>query len=119
VGGRLREYPITFYGRQRGKSKLSKRIMFEAAFLVWRLRLSELAARKKWGGWTYGPRLLAETLPAWCLAFAIGHSGMTRDWQRALAKGLVALSIGVHFLGVFGYRGYAARQFRHDLPDSI
>jgi dolichol-phosphate mannosyltransferase len=46
-GGRLREYPITFYGRQRGKSKLSKRIMFEAAFLVWRLRLSELAARKK------------------------------------------------------------------------
>jgi dolichol-phosphate mannosyltransferase len=45
-GGRLRECPITFYGRQHGKSKLSKRIMFEAALLVWRLRLSELGPKK-------------------------------------------------------------------------
>ncbi len=38
-GGRLAEVPITYYGRQRGKSKLSKQTMLEAAILVWRLRL--------------------------------------------------------------------------------
>ena len=38
-GGRLAEVPITYYGRRRGKSKLSKQTMLEAAILVWRLRL--------------------------------------------------------------------------------
>jgi dolichol-phosphate mannosyltransferase len=38
-GGRLAEVPITFYGRQKGASKMSKRIILEAAILVWRLRL--------------------------------------------------------------------------------
>ena len=38
-GGGLTEVPITFYGRQKGVSKLSKRMIVEAAFLVWRLRL--------------------------------------------------------------------------------
>jgi dolichol-phosphate mannosyltransferase len=38
-GGRLTEVPITFYGRQKGISKLSKRMIIEAAVLVWRLRL--------------------------------------------------------------------------------
>ena len=38
-GGRLTEVPITFYGRQRGASKMSRRIILEAAILVWRLRL--------------------------------------------------------------------------------
>ncbi len=38
-GGRLSEVPIIFYGRQRGVSKMSRRIMLEAAILVWRLRL--------------------------------------------------------------------------------
>ena len=38
-GGRLQEVPITFYGRQKGASKMSKRIILEAAILVWRLRL--------------------------------------------------------------------------------
>jgi dolichol-phosphate mannosyltransferase len=38
-GGRLTEVPITFYGRQKGISKLSKRMIVEAAVLVWRLRL--------------------------------------------------------------------------------
>ena len=41
-GGRLVEVPITFYGRQQGKSKLSKQMMIEAAILPWRLRLAEL-----------------------------------------------------------------------------
>lgn len=39
AGGRLTEVPIIFYGRQRGISKMSKRIVLEAAILVWRLRL--------------------------------------------------------------------------------
>jgi dolichol-phosphate mannosyltransferase len=38
-GGRLAEIPITFYGRHKGASKMSKRIILEAAILVWRLRL--------------------------------------------------------------------------------
>jgi dolichol-phosphate mannosyltransferase len=38
-GGRLAEVPITFFGRQKGVSKMSKRIILEAAILVWRLRL--------------------------------------------------------------------------------
>ena len=38
-GGRLTEVPITFYGRQKGISKLSRPMIVEAAVLVWRLRL--------------------------------------------------------------------------------
>ncbi len=41
-GERLSEVPIIFYGRQRGKSKISRQMIFEAAFLVWRLRLSSI-----------------------------------------------------------------------------
>ncbi|HEX2928426.1 MAG TPA: polyprenol monophosphomannose synthase [Candidatus Binatia bacterium] len=44
-GARLSEVPIIFYGRQRGKSKISNGMIFEAAFLVWRLRLSSVFAR--------------------------------------------------------------------------
>lgn len=38
-GGRVAEVPIIFYGRQKGMSKMSKRMILEAALLVWRLRL--------------------------------------------------------------------------------
>jgi len=34
----LKEIPITFIDRSRGKSKISKRIVFQAFFLVWKLR---------------------------------------------------------------------------------
>jgi dolichol-phosphate mannosyltransferase len=37
-GGRLTEVPIIFYGREKGLSKMSRRIILEAAVLVWRLR---------------------------------------------------------------------------------
>jgi dolichol-phosphate mannosyltransferase len=37
-GGSLGEVPIIFYGREKGLSKMSRRIILEAAFLVWRLR---------------------------------------------------------------------------------
>jgi dolichol-phosphate mannosyltransferase len=42
AGGRLTEVPIVFHGRQRGVSKMSKRIMLEAAILVWRLRFGRM-----------------------------------------------------------------------------
>src|SRR5690348_55828 len=41
LGGRVCEIPIVFTERVRGRSKMSSRIMIEAAFLPWRLR-SEL-----------------------------------------------------------------------------
>ena len=37
-GFRVAEVPITFHDRIAGKSKLSRRIVFEAVLLVWRLR---------------------------------------------------------------------------------
>ncbi len=39
-GFRIKEIPIIFYERRLGKSKLSRRIIAEALWLVWRLRLS-------------------------------------------------------------------------------
>jgi len=45
-GGRLAEVPITYYGRQHGKSKLSKQMVFESAVLVWRLRILEMLKRQ-------------------------------------------------------------------------
>lgn len=38
-GFRIKEIPITFLDRQQGQSKMSRKIIFEAAFLVWKLRL--------------------------------------------------------------------------------
>jgi len=42
-GGRVAEVPIVFTDRVAGASKLSRRIILEAALLVWRLRLQRLA----------------------------------------------------------------------------
>jgi len=39
-GSSITEVPITFVDRARGRSKISKRIIFQALFLVWKLRLS-------------------------------------------------------------------------------
>jgi dolichol-phosphate mannosyltransferase len=41
-GGRLTEIPIIFYGREKGLSKMSRRIILEAALLVWRLRFGRV-----------------------------------------------------------------------------
>ena len=35
---RVKEIPIVFYERRDGQSKMSKRIVWEAVFMVWRLR---------------------------------------------------------------------------------
>lgn len=44
-GGRVAEVPIVFTDRVAGKSKLSSRIVWEAAILVWRLRFAGRAGR--------------------------------------------------------------------------
>ncbi|MFQ5798068.1 MAG: polyprenol monophosphomannose synthase [Bacteroidota bacterium] len=44
-GFRLCEIPITFVDRRAGVSKMSKRIVYEAVFVVWKLRLRSLIGR--------------------------------------------------------------------------
>ena len=44
-GFRLCEIPITFVDRRSGVSKMSKRIVFEAVFMVWKLKLRSLFGR--------------------------------------------------------------------------
>jgi hypothetical protein len=69
-----------------------------------------------WGGWCFGPRYLCEILPVLCLAFALAYE-RARDtrWLR-VARALVAISIAVQVVGVFGDdRG--AWNARHPLVD--
>ena len=44
-GFRIREIPIVFVDRRAGVSKMSRRIIWEAAGMVWRLRLMSLVGR--------------------------------------------------------------------------
>jgi hypothetical protein len=69
------------------------------------------------GGWCYGPRFLCETMPILCLLFALGYSGLRPGWPRRSASGLVAASVAIHLLGVFGYSAHPDWQLRHELPD--
>jgi dolichol-phosphate mannosyltransferase len=39
LGAKIKEEPIIFVDRTIGKSKMSKKIMYEAIWMVWRLRL--------------------------------------------------------------------------------
>lgn len=42
---KIKEKPIIFYDRVEGKSKMSKKIVFEAVFMVWRLKFNSLFRR--------------------------------------------------------------------------
>jgi dolichol-phosphate mannosyltransferase len=44
-GARMKEIPIVFVDRRSGTSKMSKNIIWEAAWLVWKLRLAALFGR--------------------------------------------------------------------------
>jgi dolichol-phosphate mannosyltransferase len=44
-GFQIVEMPIVFVDRLVGTSKMSRRIVWEAAFLVWKLRLAGLVGR--------------------------------------------------------------------------
>lgn len=54
-----------------------------------------------WGGWSFGPRLLAECLPVACVLFGAACAAAGAAVRRAARIAIVA-SIAVHFLGVFG-----------------
>jgi hypothetical protein len=71
------------------------------------------------GGWCYGPRLLCETMPLFCLLFAIAYDGFSRRASRQFANILVAASVCVHVVGLFGYgKGYCDWQVRHPYNDA-
>ncbi|GAB4380839.1 MAG: polyprenol monophosphomannose synthase [Calditrichia bacterium] len=44
-GYKIKEIPIIFYDRTVGSSKMSKKIIFEAAFIVWKLKIMSLFGR--------------------------------------------------------------------------
>ncbi len=46
TGLRIKEIPIIFVERRQGESKMSKRIIWEAFWLVWRLRTKSILGRK-------------------------------------------------------------------------
>jgi hypothetical protein len=55
-----------------------------------------------WGGWSYGPRLLADLTPLLCLYLVVPFERWSGRRAFRLAAGLlIALSIGLHALGVF------------------
>jgi dolichol-phosphate mannosyltransferase len=41
-GFKICEIPIVFTDRVKGKSKMNKKIVFEAAWMVWKLRIQSL-----------------------------------------------------------------------------
>jgi hypothetical protein len=95
---------------------------FRGMLLAWLLAAGvTLLFYARWhdwrGGWCYGPRFLCETLPVLCLLVAVGYCGLQEVWQQRLVISLIAVSVAVHFVGIFGYSGYEAWQARHDLPD--
>jgi len=57
-GFKIREVPIIFYERSNGTSKMNKKIVFEAVFMVWRLLFAHLFTRKPKKQSFYEPELL-------------------------------------------------------------
>jgi hypothetical protein len=103
--------------RRQAEYQDQRRHLFMAWLLAAGVTLLCYARWYEWkGAWCYGPRFLCETMPVCCLAFAIGYSQLRR-WHRLVANALVALSVAVHLVGLFGYSGYEAWHRRHALPD--
>ena len=70
---------------------------------------------REWhGGWSYGPRFFGESMSILALLFAYAFDVLRAAWSRSLARGLVALSVAIHLLGLYTYGGeYAAWHDRH------
>jgi len=66
------------------------------------------------GGWCFGPRLLCETMPVLCLLFACAYDSLRSQVARLLANGLVALSILVQIIGMYGHNEESHWFGRHD-----
>lgn len=47
LGFRVKEVPITFRDRRLGESKMSRRIVLEAALMVWRLKWGQIKRRRR------------------------------------------------------------------------
>jgi len=59
-----------------------------------------------WGGWSFGPRFLTESIPIFGVLFAFAYQDLeTRFGQAGRRAGwaLVWLSVAIHFAGVFGH----------------
>jgi hypothetical protein len=69
------------------------------------------------GGWCFGPRFLCETMPIWCLLFALAYAALRAGWQRRLAWGLVAASVLVHLVGVGGHAAHVGWCQRNIIED--
>jgi hypothetical protein len=69
------------------------------------------------GGWCFGPRFLCEALPIFCLLFALAYERLPAAGWRPAARALVALSVLVHLLGVFG--NDPAWKARHGRQESL
>jgi hypothetical protein len=80
-----------------------------------------LALFAKWhdwpGGWCYGPRFLCETMPLGCLLFGYAYAALLVRCQRGLAVALVAVSVSIHMVGVFGHAAETDWCFRHARAD--
>lgn len=59
-----------------------------------------------WGGWCFGPRFMCETMPILCLIVAFAIESLHETWSRTLAKSLIAVSILVQLIGIFGNSSY-------------
>ena len=57
-GFKIREVPIIFYERSNGISKMNKKIVYEAVFMVWRLLFAHLFEKKPQKRSFYEPELL-------------------------------------------------------------
>jgi hypothetical protein len=69
------------------------------------------------GGWCYGPRFLCETMPICCLLFGYAYAGASARWLRGGAVTLVAVSVFIHAIGIFGHAAETDWCLRHDQPD--
>jgi hypothetical protein len=57
-----------------------------------------------WGGWSYGPRYMADITPflSLCL-YPVYEFADRRRYLQCLLAGFTAISIGMHAIGAFGY----------------
>jgi hypothetical protein len=59
-----------------------------------------------WGGWSFGPRFLTESIPIFGVLFAFAYQELETQFGQAGRRAgwaLVWLSVAIHFAGVFGH----------------
>jgi hypothetical protein len=70
-----------------------------------------------YGGWCFGPRFLCECMPTACVLVALAFSSLPGIRQRRLAYALIALSVFIQCVGVFGHRAETDWYVQHEKPD--